>query len=84
MLVKAAINGGRTRADHAAVPVSPVQLAANVVECLKAGAGAIHLHVRSTATGSEKESLDKEDIDQTLAAVLARRKYAARYAEAQA
>ena len=71
MLVKAAINGGRTRADHAAVPVSPVELAANVVECLKAGAGAIHLHVRSTATGSEKESLDKEDIDQTLAAVLA-------------
>jgi len=51
--------------------VSPVQLATNVVECLKAGAGAIHLHVRSTATGSEKESLEKEDIAQTVAAVLA-------------
>jgi len=71
LLIKAAINGGRTRADHAAVPVSPAQLAANVVQCLKAGAGAIHLHVRSTATGSEKESLEKEDIDQTVAAVLA-------------
>jgi uncharacterized protein (DUF849 family) len=71
MLIKAAINGGRTRKDHAAVPVSPAELAPDAVECLKAGAGAIHPHVRSTAAGSEKESLDKEDIDLTLRAVLA-------------
>jgi uncharacterized protein (DUF849 family) len=69
--MKAAINGGRTRKDHAAVPVSPVELAADAVECLKAGAGAVHLHVRSTATRSEKESLDKADIDSTLDAVFA-------------
>ncbi|HKB64400.1 MAG TPA: 3-keto-5-aminohexanoate cleavage protein [Pyrinomonadaceae bacterium] len=71
MLIKAAINGGRTRDDHTAVPLSPAELAADVVECLKAGAGAIHLHVRSTSDGAEKESLDKEDIDRTLRAVLA-------------
>ena len=53
------------------MPVSPAELAADAVECLKAGAGAIHLHVRSTAAGSEQESLDKEDIDSTLRAVLA-------------
>ena len=71
MLIKAAINGGRTRAQHPAVPVSPTQLAADVVECLKAGAGAIHLHVRSTsADHSEKESLDAEDVSRTIRALL--------------
>ena len=72
MLIKAAINGGRTRNDHAAVPVSPAELAADVVECLKAGAGAIHLHVRSiSADHSEKESLDAEDVEPTVRTVLA-------------
>ena len=70
MLIKAAINGGRTRNDHAAVPVTTTELAADIVECLKAGAGAIHLHVRSTSDSSEKESLDKEDVEQTIRAVM--------------
>jgi len=73
MLIKAAINGGRTKADHAAVPVSPLELAADVVNCLNAGAGAIHLHVRSTSIDdgldSEKESLDAEEVARTLLAV---------------
>ena len=70
MLLKAAINGGRKRQEHPAVPVSPAELAADVVECLKAGAGSIHLHVRSTSDSSEKESLAKEDVEPTLRAVL--------------
>jgi uncharacterized protein (DUF849 family) len=70
LLIKAAINGGRTRTDHAAVPVSPTELAADVVECLKAGADAVHLHVRSTSDSSEKESLDREDVEQTVHTVL--------------
>lgn len=73
MLIKAAINGGRTKVGHAAVPVSPHEQAAAVVECLKAGADAIHLHVRSTSTHeslqSEKESLYTEDVARTLLAV---------------
>jgi uncharacterized protein (DUF849 family) len=70
MLVKAAINGGRTRAQYAAVPVSPAELAADVTRCLKAGAGAIHLHVRSSADEhSEKESLLAEDVARTILAV---------------
>lgn len=80
MLIKAAINGGRTKAEHAAVPVSPQEQAAAVVECLKAGADAIHLHVRSTSgqqsspsqgedLQSEKESLLAEDVARTLSAV---------------
>jgi uncharacterized protein (DUF849 family) len=73
MLIKAAINGERTRAEHTAVPVSPDEQAAAVVECLKAGANAIHLHVRSTSSNerlqSEKESLQAEDVARTLSAV---------------
>ena len=67
LLIKAAINGGRSRAENTAVPVSPSEQAADVAECLRAGAGAIHLHVRSTS--SEKESLQAEDVDRTILAV---------------
>jgi len=66
MLIKAAINGGRTRAEHALVPVTPEEQAAAVVECLTAGAGAVHLHVRSS---SGAESLDPDDVARTLRAV---------------
>jgi uncharacterized protein (DUF849 family) len=80
LLIKAAINGGRSKAEHTAVPVSPDELAVAVVDCLKAGANAIHLHVHSS-TGhqplhsqdeslqSEKESLYAEDVARTLLAV---------------
>jgi len=52
MLIKAAINGGRSKADHGATPVDPNEQAAAVVECLQAGANAIHLHVRSPSSRS--------------------------------
>jgi len=71
MLIKAAINGGRTKAEHTAVPVSPEEQAAAVRDCLQAGAGAIHLHVRTTSGEPYKESLDPEDVAQTLLAVRA-------------
>jgi uncharacterized protein (DUF849 family) len=62
------------------VPVSPEEQAAAVVECLKAGANVIHLHVRCTnddhslqteCRQSERESLDAEDVARTLLAVRA-------------
>jgi uncharacterized protein (DUF849 family) len=75
MLIKAAINGGRKKAEHRAVPVSPKEQAVAVAECVKAGAGAIHLHVRDTS-GDENfqsagESLYAKDVAQTLLPVLA-------------
>ncbi|HEV7797213.1 MAG TPA: 3-keto-5-aminohexanoate cleavage protein [Pyrinomonadaceae bacterium] len=79
MLIKAAINGGRSKAEHAAVPLSPEEQAAAVVQCLKAGAGAIHLHVRAVSDlkssnshaelQSGNESLYPEDVARTLLAV---------------
>jgi uncharacterized protein (DUF849 family) len=66
MLIKAAINGTRRRSEHPAVPVKPDELATAVVECLKAGANAIHIHVRAI---SEYESLYAEDVARTLLAI---------------
>jgi uncharacterized protein (DUF849 family) len=72
MLIKAAINGGRMRSEHAAVPVKPEEQAADVVACIKGGAGAVHLHVRSTLGDddrSAKESLEPQDVARTLLVV---------------
>ena len=73
MIIKAAINGGRSKAEHAAVPVSPEEQATAVVACLKAGANAIHLHVRGTSESGQvsygKESLFAEDVARTLSVV---------------
>ena len=66
MIIKAAINGGRTKTDHHAVPVTSREQALDVVECLEAGADAIHLHIRGQSAG---ESLYPDDVAQTLLAV---------------
>ena len=66
MLVVAALNGGRSPADHPAMPVSPVQLAQATAEAAVAGAGAVHFHVRG-ADG--RESLAAGDVAGAVAAV---------------
>jgi len=45
-VLQAALNGDRTRAEHAAVPLSAAELARDAAACVAAGAGAIHLHPR--------------------------------------
>jgi uncharacterized protein (DUF849 family) len=59
MLVVAALNGGRSRADHPAMPLSPTQLGAAAAECAAAGAGAVHFHVRAP---DGRESLAAADV----------------------
>lgn len=66
MLIKAAINGGRSKAEHPSIPVNPSEIAAAVVECLSAGASAIHFHIRSE---DGRESLADEDLARTLQVV---------------
>jgi uncharacterized protein (DUF849 family) len=65
-VIKAALNGGRTRAEHPAIPISPQELAASAKESVAAGSGAIHFHVRG-ANG--RESLDADDVARALTAV---------------
>ena len=45
-LVKACLNGGRSRAEHDAVPLSPAELAADARRAVAAGARALHVHPR--------------------------------------
>jgi uncharacterized protein (DUF849 family) len=52
VLVQAALNGGTTRAEHPAVPVTPGELAAQARAAAEAGAGALHLHPRD-ASGAQ-------------------------------
>lgn len=46
MAVKACLNGGRTRAEHPAVPQVPAELAADALAVRSAGAFAVHVHPR--------------------------------------
>ncbi len=66
MLIKAAINGTRTPTEHPAVPVTPEQQAREACAAVAAGAGAIHVHVRS-ANG--RESLNHGDVASALEAI---------------
>jgi uncharacterized protein (DUF849 family) len=65
-VIKAALNGGRTRAEHPGIPITPEEVAAAAKESVAAGAEAIHFHVRS-ANG--RESLEPADVARALAAV---------------
>jgi uncharacterized protein (DUF849 family) len=66
MLIQAALNGGRKREEHAAIPITPQELATSARECAAAGAGAFHFHVRG-ADG--RESLDADDVAAAVNAV---------------
>jgi uncharacterized protein (DUF849 family) len=68
MLMKAALNGSRTPMEHPAIPVTPTQLAQEARGAIAAGAGALHVHVRS-ADG--QESLAPDDVASALEAIRA-------------
>jgi uncharacterized protein (DUF849 family) len=68
MRVKACINGGRTRAEHPAVPHSPAELAADAVAVRQAGAFALHVHPRDS---SGAQTLAARACDAAVAAIRA-------------
>ena len=68
MLIKAAINGGRTRAEHPGVPLTPEAQAGEAAAAVAAGAGAIHVHARDS---DGRESLALGDIARAVEAIRA-------------
>jgi hypothetical protein len=60
IMLQAALNGDRTKAEHAALPVSVEELALDVAACVAAGARAIHLHPRDS---EGRERLDAHVVD---------------------
>ncbi|MFJ9629663.1 3-keto-5-aminohexanoate cleavage protein [Streptomyces sp. NPDC101175] len=55
MFLKAAVNGGLSKTEHPAVPVTPRELAADTVAVIAAGADVVHLHVRTPDGGQTIE-----------------------------
>ncbi|WP_320064571.1 3-keto-5-aminohexanoate cleavage protein [Micromonospora sp. RTGN7] len=51
-MLKACLNGGRSRAEHPAVPLTPAELVADAAHCAALGVAAVHVHPRD-ATGAE-------------------------------
>lgn len=47
VIITAAINGNRDRAEHPAIPVSAAEIATEAARCREAGASIIHLHARA-------------------------------------
>jgi uncharacterized protein (DUF849 family) len=68
MLIEAALNGGRRRAEHPVIPCTPQELATAAKESVAAGAGSIHFHVRSR---DGRESVGADDVAAAVTAVRA-------------
>lgn len=68
LLIQAALNGGTTREQHPAVPLTPAELAAEAQAAQLAGAGAFHLHPRDD---SGAQTLEAEHVLAAVAAVRA-------------
>jgi uncharacterized protein (DUF849 family) len=67
-MIQAALNGGRTLADNAAVPTTPARLAEEARGAVAAGAACLHFHVRD-AQG--RESIAAADVSACINAVRA-------------
>jgi uncharacterized protein (DUF849 family) len=65
-MIKAALNGGRTRAEHPGIPITPEELARSAKEAIAAGAACIHFHVRGP---DGKESLTSAHVETSLKAI---------------
>jgi uncharacterized protein (DUF849 family) len=66
MAVKACLNGGRNRAEHPAVPLTPAELAADAVAVRRVGAFAVHVHPRDD---SGLQTLSAGTCDAAVAAI---------------
>jgi uncharacterized protein (DUF849 family) len=64
--LQAALNGDRTKAEHAATPVSVEELARDAAACVAAGARAIHLHPRDP---EGRETLEAGIVDEVVTKV---------------
>lgn len=68
MAVMACVNGGRTRAEHPAVPLSPAELAADAKAVQAAGAFAVHVHPTDR---NGLQTMDAKACDAAVAAIRA-------------
>lgn len=68
IFLKACLNGARTRADHAAVPIAPDDLARDAKAVVAAGAEALHVHPRD---GGGRQTMGPVQVSAAVAALRA-------------
>jgi uncharacterized protein (DUF849 family) len=68
MFLKAAINGGRTRAEAPTVPLTPAEIATDASRAVALGAAVVHAHARS---GDGEQSIHPDDVGAMVRAVRA-------------
>ena len=66
VIIQVALNGTRTRVEHAAIPITPAEQATEARASVAAGASAIHVHVRDE---HGNESLAAPDVAKTIEAI---------------
>ncbi|MFH2130406.1 MAG: 3-keto-5-aminohexanoate cleavage protein [bacterium] len=59
LIITAAITGSRiTREATPYIPITPEEIAQSAIECWKAGASVVHIHVRDPETGQGTQNID--------------------------
>jgi uncharacterized protein (DUF849 family) len=66
MAVEACLNGGRSRVEHPAIPLTPAELAADALAVRDAGAFAVHVHPRDAGG---RQTMDARACDAAVAAI---------------
>ncbi len=66
MILQACLNGARPRDFHPELPVTVEAITAQAINCVFAGAGELHLHVRGR---DGEESLSPSAVDETILAI---------------
>jgi len=68
VLIQACLNGARSRAEHAGVPVTAAAIADDALACVRAGAASVHVHPRDA---SARETLAAADVGRAVEAIRA-------------
>lgn len=68
-MIKACLNGDRSRSDHPRVPITPAEIALDSEAVVTAGAGMVHVHPRDE---SGRESLQAGHVVTVMAAIRSR------------
>jgi 3-keto-5-aminohexanoate cleavage enzyme len=59
VIITAAVTGSRpTKEMNPAVPYSPIEIAQSAIECYRAGAAIVHIHVRDPETGQPESKIE--------------------------
>ena len=54
LLIEVGLNEAVSRAEHSGIPITPAEIAADILECAEVGASIVHFHARDPDTGEQR------------------------------